>query len=188
MPTVELSFSALPGHVRTARLIAAVVARRAGIEEALLDEVRLAVGEACTRAVDLHRQYCPQVPVQVTLTHDIGHFEVLVRDCAPAEGTLGPGALEALEQEAAGPAGAREVPAARYAQQVTAGSERITGGSAQPDPPGTEPGFEPLPPGVGLAVIGGIVDEVDVEADEQGARVRMRWPVLPPRPRSGSPV
>ena len=42
MATVELRFSALPEHVRTARLVAAAVARRAGVDEAVLDEVRLA--------------------------------------------------------------------------------------------------------------------------------------------------
>jgi len=47
MATVELRFSALPEHVRTARLVAAAVARRAGVDEAVLDELRLAVGEAC---------------------------------------------------------------------------------------------------------------------------------------------
>lgn len=52
MATVELRFSALPEHVRTARLVAAAVARRAGVDEAVLDEVRLAVGEACTRPSD----------------------------------------------------------------------------------------------------------------------------------------
>jgi anti-sigma regulatory factor (Ser/Thr protein kinase) len=55
MATVELRFSALPEHVRTARLVAAAVARRAGVDEAVLDEVRLAVGEACTRAVGCTR-------------------------------------------------------------------------------------------------------------------------------------
>jgi serine/threonine-protein kinase RsbW len=52
MPTVEVSFTALPAHVRTARLVATAVARRSGVDEALLDEVRLAVGEACSRAVE----------------------------------------------------------------------------------------------------------------------------------------
>ena len=46
MPTVEVSFTALPAHVRTARLVATAVARRSGVDEALLDEVRLAVGRA----------------------------------------------------------------------------------------------------------------------------------------------
>ncbi len=39
MATVELRFSAQPEHVRTARLVAAAVARRAGVDEAVLDEV-----------------------------------------------------------------------------------------------------------------------------------------------------
>ena len=43
--------SGRPRHVRTARLVAVAVARRAGVDEALLDEIRLAVGEACARAV-----------------------------------------------------------------------------------------------------------------------------------------
>jgi anti-sigma regulatory factor (Ser/Thr protein kinase) len=52
MATVEVEFTPLPAHVRTARLVATAVARRSGVDEALLDEVRLAVGEACSRAVE----------------------------------------------------------------------------------------------------------------------------------------
>ncbi len=53
VPVVELSFAALPEHVRTARLVAVAVARRVGLDDDRLDEVRLAVGEACARAVRL---------------------------------------------------------------------------------------------------------------------------------------
>lgn len=49
--TVALSFRPAAEHVRTARLVAVAVARRAGLDEARLDEVRLAVGEMCARAV-----------------------------------------------------------------------------------------------------------------------------------------
>ena len=35
MAKVELSFTALPAHVRTARLVAAAVARRSGVDEAV---------------------------------------------------------------------------------------------------------------------------------------------------------
>jgi anti-sigma regulatory factor (Ser/Thr protein kinase) len=49
--TVELTFQAAPEHVRTARLVAVAVARRAGLDEVRLDEIRLAVGEVCARAV-----------------------------------------------------------------------------------------------------------------------------------------
>ena len=55
MATVELRFTALPEHVRTARLVAVSLARRAGVDDETLDEVRLAVGEAATRAVGRHR-------------------------------------------------------------------------------------------------------------------------------------
>jgi serine/threonine-protein kinase RsbW len=90
MATVELSFTALPAHVRTARLVATAVARRSGVDESLLDEVRLAVGEACSRAVEGHQLYCPAEPVRLCLTDLAGRFEVEVTDtCAP--GVRGPG-------------------------------------------------------------------------------------------------
>jgi serine/threonine-protein kinase RsbW len=84
MATVELSFTALPAHVRTARLVATAVARRSGVDESLLDEVRLAVGEACSRAVEGHQIHCPAEPVRLALTDLAGRFEVQVTDtCAP---------------------------------------------------------------------------------------------------------
>jgi serine/threonine-protein kinase RsbW len=83
MATVELTFTALPAHVRTARLVATAVARRSGVDESLLDEVRLAVGEACSRAVEGHQLYCPAEPVRLALTDLAGRFEVEVTDtCA----------------------------------------------------------------------------------------------------------
>jgi serine/threonine-protein kinase RsbW len=84
MATVEMSFTPLPVHVRTARLVATAVARRSGVEEALLDEVRLAVGEACSRAVEAHQAQCPDEPVRVELTGANGRFEVVVTDAAEA--------------------------------------------------------------------------------------------------------
>jgi len=84
MATVEVSFTPLPAHVRTARLVATAVARRSGVAEALLDEVRLAVGEACSRAVEAHRLHCPAEPVRIALTSQAGRFEVEVTDTGPA--------------------------------------------------------------------------------------------------------
>ncbi len=139
MATVELRFSALPAHVRTARLVAAAVARRSGVDETQLDEVRLAVGEACSRAVHLHRRHCPDRPVLVTLVDDTDAFRVAVTDEAPAEpGSAGFGALTEV------------------ADLVDA---------------------EAVPPGVGLAVISGLVDDVSVEPGrDSGVVVRMTWP------------
>ncbi|NHC15757.1 ATP-binding protein [Motilibacter deserti] len=85
MTTVTVRFSALPAHVRTARLVAAAVARRSGVDEAVLDEVRLAVGEACSRAVDLHQRHAPDVPVTLALTDAGTSFRVEVVDAASPE-------------------------------------------------------------------------------------------------------
>jgi serine/threonine-protein kinase RsbW len=89
MATVELSFTPLPAHVRTARLVAAAVARRSGVDESLLDEVRLAVGEACSRAVEEHRLHCPTEPVRLALTELAGRFEVEVTDTSMSGGGEG---------------------------------------------------------------------------------------------------
>ena len=86
MATVEVTFTPLPVHVRTARLVATAVARRSGVAESLLDEVRLAVGEACSRAVEAHRVHCPEQPIRVALTDDGERFEVAVTDAAPTDG------------------------------------------------------------------------------------------------------
>ena len=83
MATVEITFTPLPVHVRTARLVATAVARRSGVAESLLDEVRLAVGEACSRAVEAHLRHCPAQPIRVSLTDDGEQFEVVVTDAVP---------------------------------------------------------------------------------------------------------
>jgi anti-sigma regulatory factor (Ser/Thr protein kinase) len=144
--TVELRFSALPAHVRTARLVAAAVARRSGVDEAVLDEVRLAVGEACSRAVHLHRRYCPDRPVTVTLVDDPEVFRVVVSDEAPADDGTDEIGLSDLTDLSSGAGDLDDV----------------------------------VPPGVGLAVIAGLVDDVAVEQGGpdggQGMTVRMSWP------------
>jgi anti-sigma regulatory factor (Ser/Thr protein kinase) len=91
--TVELRFSALPVHVRTARLVAASVARRAGVDDALLDEVRLAVGEACSRVVGLHQRAGLGLPVEVRLHSEELRFSVEVADSV--SGALQPAAAGA---------------------------------------------------------------------------------------------
>jgi len=92
MATVRLSFSPAPVHVRTARLVGVAVARRVGVAEELLDEVRLAIGEACTRAVALHRQYGLTDLVRVEMS-DEETYTVRVIDRAPIEAGLGLAAL-----------------------------------------------------------------------------------------------
>ncbi|MFD5567993.1 ATP-binding protein [Streptomyces cadmiisoli] len=140
MATVELRFSALPEHVRTARLVAAAVARRAGVDEAVLDEVRLAVGEACSRAVGLHQSVGITAPVKVALIEEEKQFSIEVGDEAP-----------------------HAVPGSRRA------------GDAADDPDAETEEDE-----MGLAVISGLVDDVEVTAGEHGGLIRMTWPTTPP--------
>lgn len=56
MAIVRLEFTPEPAHVRTVRLVGVAVARRAGVADEQLDEVRLAIGEACARAVARHQR------------------------------------------------------------------------------------------------------------------------------------
>ncbi|MGW2313955.1 ATP-binding protein [Actinomadura luteofluorescens] len=140
MSTVELSFSALPVHVRTARLIVTAVARRSGVAEPLLDEVRLAVAEACSRAVEAHRRHCPDEPVRLELRGEKGRFEVIVSDTVPGDlSPEGPPATAADEEE---------------------------------DEYGLGEGTAEL----GLAVIAGLADDVEIANTPKGVQIRMSWP------------
>ncbi|MFB9512007.1 ATP-binding protein [Streptomyces purpureus] len=147
MATVELRFSAQPEHVRTARLVAAAVARRAGVDEAVLDEVRLAVGEACSRAVGLHRSNGVTDPVRVVLTEEEKTFSIEVGDGVPGAGVAA--------ADAAGVPGSRD-------------------GAPTEDFDDAEGEDE-----MGLAVISGLVDDVEVSAGEHGGVIRMSWPTTP---------
>jgi anti-sigma regulatory factor (Ser/Thr protein kinase) len=157
MAMVEVAFTPLPAHVRTARLVAVAVARRSGVPESLLDEVRLAVGEACSRAVEAHRKYCPAEPVKIELTASGGRFEVVVTDSgrgaalaagdSPATGGTGrDGAAEAVGQPPGG------LPSAQANGQI-----------------GLEDGF-------GLAVIAELADDVRISRTPAGISVCMSWP------------
>ena len=157
MATVEVTFPPLPAHVRTARLVATAVARRSGMDESLLDEVRLAVGEACSRAVEAHRKYCPQQPIRVALCDDGERFEVVVTDAAPAE------EADDSASAAAAPAGGNG---------TAHGAAAATTGSAAPADLGV---ILQLPAGVGLAVISGLADDVRISPAADGTSVAMSW-------------
>ena len=140
MATVEMTFTPLPAHVRTARLVATAVARRSGVPEALLDEVRLAVGEACSRAVEVHQEYCPGEPVRVALSGAKERFEVVVTN------TAGVG----------------------------------DDGMAWPPEPATGPDGQDHAAQLGLAVIAGLADDVQVSRNGDGLSIRLSWPAGTP--------
>jgi len=78
--TVALSFHPAAEHVRTARLVAVAVARRTGLDEIRLDEIRLATGEVCARAV----RRCTETGVSEVVLVEIDDagpvFEISVTD------------------------------------------------------------------------------------------------------------
>jgi anti-sigma regulatory factor (Ser/Thr protein kinase) len=151
MPTVRLSFSPAPAHVRTARLVAVAVARRAGVADELLEEIRLAIGEACSRAVALHRSQGTDSLIDMAM-NDGDRFTVRVIDRA----TEGQGAAAAATDPATflveAPATV-EVPEALAEEAVAAR--------------------------MGLALLAGLVDDLEVNAvpGGLGTEVSMSWPV-----------
>ena len=100
MALVELLLSPLPSHVRTARLVAVAAARRAGLDDERVDELRLAVGEACSRAVGLHARYAPDVPVRLTVADDVSGLTLTVADAGPAAGPVPDDPAEGLLADA----------------------------------------------------------------------------------------
>lgn len=157
---VVLRFAPLPEHVRTARLVAVALARRAGVEDGLLDEVRLAVGEACSRAVGLHRAVAPDVPVVVHLDDGRERFGVEVVDAVSG------GPVPKAEDSAS------EAPE-EQAQEVEASAEKPADDAGLVD---DNDGAE-----MGLAVLRGLVDDLEVRLTTQGGVIRMGWPVDGPR-------
>ena len=135
MSTVELQLPPHPHHVRTARLVGVAAARRAGLPDELVDELRWALGEACSRAVALHAQYAPEAAVRVLLREDIAGLTVEVVDQGPA-----------------GP------------PRDNADPETLFDG-------------EQVDPRVSLAVLSGLVDDIEITSSETVTTVRLRWPL-----------
>lgn len=148
MPTVRLSFTPAPVHVRTARLVGVAVARRAGVAEELLDEVRQAIGEACSRAVALHLRYGLPDLVMMEMS-DTPEYAVRVTDRAPvieAVRTLPDADVLGISPDEQSPDGLSE---------------------------------EAVAAGMALALLTGLVDDLQVRpaAEGPGTEVRMTWPV-----------
>jgi anti-sigma regulatory factor (Ser/Thr protein kinase) len=102
----ELSLAPRPELVRTARLVAGAAARRAGVDDGLIDDVRLAVGVAAARAVLRHESLELDEPVRLSFAREDDDFVVRVRDSAGAAGgadddLLGLAMVEALAPRSA---------------------------------------------------------------------------------------
>ncbi|AEH11590.1 hypothetical protein FsymDg_4337 [Candidatus Protofrankia datiscae] len=229
MSTVELRFAALPGHVRTARMIAAAVSRRSGVPEEILDEIKLAVGEACARAVSVNRRFDPQAPVIVRVSDGDGAFTVSVADRGPRERDVpptrrdvsplngrgradtpgSPDGCRTLTNAAspspslspptvAGPAAAEPMVTDPLAAQSLAAQpvvaepmvvSPVASGNGIWRPDEEEP-CSPTVPGLGLALIEGLVDDftITTRTDRTGMIVTMRWATEPLEGKPAAPV
>lgn len=135
MNTVALTFSPAPAQIRTARLLAVAVGRRSGLPEEMIDEVRLAVDEACSRAVSVHNRLRTDEHVRVAFVEDNRGYQISVSDIGP-------------------------VAEARKADL------------SEPFP--TSPGD--IAPSVELAIVSGLVDDVQVKPSPDGGTVVvLRW-------------
>ena len=165
MATVTVSFTPLPAHVRTARFVAASVARRAGVADALLDEIRLAVSEACSLAVRFHLAHAPTAPVQLRLTDSSSQFTIEVED-AVARPALDIGSDVTLDLDA------------DLALDLDA--DDLDGANPDGDSLGGDATSDldlRSHERIGLAVINGLVDDVTVGYLDEGSVVTMRWPI-----------
>jgi len=164
MATVRLSFSPYPAHVRTARLVGVAVARRAGVADTSLDEVRLAIGEACSRAVALHRRHAVTAMIDIELRDD-GAFMVRVTDHAPASDSIEPSRRARRTAESAAPVGV--LPKADGIDVFGRTEDEID-----------ELSEEDLSVGMGLTLLAGLVEELSVRPAQvgTGTEVEMSWP------------
>ena len=82
--TVRLAFPPEARLLGTIRLVVGIVARKAGMGEEGIEDLKVAVSETCAVAVgDLNRAGLPEL-IEVDLVEAVDRFGVEVRDRAPA--------------------------------------------------------------------------------------------------------
>ncbi|MBK6762111.1 MAG: ATP-binding protein [Micrococcales bacterium] len=85
MAACSLRIPADSAQVRVARLVATAAARRCGLTEDDVDDVRLAVGEAVGRAVVRHERAGSAAGVDVRIVDSDRDFVIEVRDSGAAD-------------------------------------------------------------------------------------------------------
>jgi anti-sigma regulatory factor (Ser/Thr protein kinase) len=89
--TVRLAFPPEPRLLGTIRLVVGMVARKAGVDDEGVEDLKVAVSETCAVAVgDLNRAGLDAV-IELDLFEDGDRFGVQVRDRAPAAQPAGAG-------------------------------------------------------------------------------------------------
>ena len=79
MTEVEIEIPSRSVYVGVVRLALAALARSAGLSEESVDDLKIAVGEACANAVIVNEETAPDVPVKVLWTHEDSRVVVEVQ-------------------------------------------------------------------------------------------------------------
>ncbi len=82
-PELDIHFPAKPEYVRTVRHAVAALARLHGVPEDVVEEIKLAVSEACTIAVNANAGLPEEQPVQVLAATDDASIVIEVLDRGP---------------------------------------------------------------------------------------------------------
>jgi anti-sigma regulatory factor (Ser/Thr protein kinase) len=85
-PGVELEVPARPEYVAVVRLALASLGRLAGLDEAAVDDLKIAVSEATTSAMLVNRAAGGSDPVTIAWTRRDGRVVVEICDRGPQEG------------------------------------------------------------------------------------------------------
>ena len=87
--TIRLAFPPEARLLGTIRLVVGIVARKAGMGEEGIEDLKVAVSETCAVAVgDLNRAGRPD-PIEIDLVESTDRFGIEVRDRAPASAAAG---------------------------------------------------------------------------------------------------
>ena len=94
MSPVEMSIPAGTAYVAIIRLAVASLARTAGFDEERVDDIRIAVSEACTNAVLAHEEAGTQEPIEIAWSESADRVVVQVRDRVGTAGSDGANPLD----------------------------------------------------------------------------------------------
>jgi hypothetical protein len=150
---VRLAIPPESGLVRFVRLVSVALARINSVADDVIDDVRLATGEACSRAVAAHRAAGLDAPVVVEIRGGRS-LSIVVRDLQALPAATGMQAADVLRQSVVS---AHAAPAGAIGGWLTDSADEESA----------------LPEAIGLIV--GLADDVVVETGPQGTSVTMTW-------------
>jgi serine/threonine-protein kinase RsbW len=98
MPTVELEIPPRSAYVRVVRLAFTMLARQAQFDEDRVDDLKIAISEACTNAVLSNESAGKRDPVTITWTDEADRVVIGIED----RGTIYTGGQDPLDSQGLG--------------------------------------------------------------------------------------